>query len=165
MSYFSSSWCQGSAAACNCGTPWTFLKTAVLRLLQLCFKIKVLNHTVPEDQEIRKKQHYIDVRGDFKDRHKAQIQLFGSLNNLKKRWRPNWNQQTLFGWICSWEIMADAISLTPLNPGFTETLFRNEHVEFFIPKGAEHVKITTLYRRKRSRFRDTTRHNDSMCDL
>ena len=27
FSFFSSSWCQGLAGACDCGTPWTFLLT------------------------------------------------------------------------------------------------------------------------------------------
>ena len=27
LSFFSSSWCQGLAAACDCGIPWTFLLT------------------------------------------------------------------------------------------------------------------------------------------
>ena len=27
LSFFSSSWCQGLTAACDCGTPWTFLLT------------------------------------------------------------------------------------------------------------------------------------------
>ena len=27
LSFFSSSWCRGLAAVCDCGTPWTFLLT------------------------------------------------------------------------------------------------------------------------------------------
>ena len=27
LSFFSSSWCQGLTAACDCGTPWTFQLT------------------------------------------------------------------------------------------------------------------------------------------
>ena len=27
LSFFPSSWCQGLAAACDCGIPWTFLLT------------------------------------------------------------------------------------------------------------------------------------------
>ena len=27
LSFFSSSWCQGLAAVCDCGTPWSFLLT------------------------------------------------------------------------------------------------------------------------------------------
>ena len=27
LSYFSSSWCRGLAAVCDCGIPWTFLLT------------------------------------------------------------------------------------------------------------------------------------------
>ena len=30
LSFFSSSWCQGLAAACDCDTPWTFLLTVVV---------------------------------------------------------------------------------------------------------------------------------------
>ena len=30
LSFFSSTWCQGWTAACNCGTPWTFLLTILI---------------------------------------------------------------------------------------------------------------------------------------
>ena len=41
VSFFSSSWCQGLAAACVCGTPWTFL------LFFLCkFIVDLINKTV-----------------------------------------------------------------------------------------------------------------------
>ena len=30
LSFFSSSWCRGLAAVCDCGTPWTFLLTLFL---------------------------------------------------------------------------------------------------------------------------------------
>ena len=33
LSFFSSSWCQGLAAACDCGTPWTFLLTFLIFIL------------------------------------------------------------------------------------------------------------------------------------
>ena len=31
MSFFSSFWCRGLAAVCDCGTPWTFLLTFLLK--------------------------------------------------------------------------------------------------------------------------------------
>ena len=31
LSFFSSFWCQGMAATCACGTPWTFLFTVFAR--------------------------------------------------------------------------------------------------------------------------------------
>ena len=30
LSFFSSSWCRGLAAVCDCGTPWTFLLTYLM---------------------------------------------------------------------------------------------------------------------------------------
>ena len=36
MSLSSSSWCQGLAASCDCGTPWTFLFTFQSYLRRRC---------------------------------------------------------------------------------------------------------------------------------
>ena len=36
LSFFSSSWCRGLAAVCDCGTPWTFLLHLLLAALCLC---------------------------------------------------------------------------------------------------------------------------------
>ena len=30
VSFFSSSWCRGLAAVCDCGTPWAFLLTVLV---------------------------------------------------------------------------------------------------------------------------------------
>ena len=40
LSFFSSSWCRGLAAVCDCGTAWTFLLT---------FLIAMCDNTFPTD--------------------------------------------------------------------------------------------------------------------
>ena len=76
-----------------------------------------------------------------------------------------WQQQTPFDWVCSWERMTDATSLTPSSPGLSAALFPNKSVEPYSPKGPENVKNSKLYWCTERLFRAATWHNDSCCDL
>ena len=52
-----------------------------------------------------------------------------------------WKQQTRFYWVCSWEIMADATSLTPPSPGLSAALLSNKSAEHYSPKRPENVNL------------------------
>ena len=39
LSFFSCSWCQGLASACNCGTPWIFLLSLLQDITQVLYEL------------------------------------------------------------------------------------------------------------------------------
>ena len=57
-----------------------------------------------------------------------------------------WKQQTRFYWVYSWELMADATSLTPPSPGW---VLSNKHVEPYSPQGPENVKKKKKKKKKK----------------
>ena len=81
----------------------------------------------PKGPENVKNINTISMYGEtFYDRHTAQRQMLWSLNNLKRGFVGNtaskvWKPQTHFDWVCSWEILEDATSLTPPSPRLSDT--------------------------------------------
>ena len=74
---------------------------------------------------------YRCTRRLFRAATRAQRQLLWSLNYLLKRilWNTAskaWKQQTRFYWVYSWEIMADATSLTTPSPELSVSLLSNK---------------------------------------
>ena len=57
-----------------------------------------------------------------------------------------WKQHTRFDWVCSWQIMENATSLTPPCPGRLKRYSAFRCLNPIVPKGPENVKITTLDR-------------------
>ena len=55
-------------------------------------------------------------------------------------------QQTRLYWVCSWEIMEGATSLTPPSPGWAQLCSQIKVLNPIVPKGLDNVKLTSLYR-------------------
>ena len=68
-----------------------------------------------------------------------------------------------FDWVCSWQLMTDAISLSPPSPMFSENLAFKKVLNPTVPgKRPDNVKITRLYRCTGRLFAATTWHNDDL---